>query len=296
MKQSAVAVGMFDGVHRGHQALVGELKQCALTRGLIPCVITFTGHPMRHIDPMKAPKLLTSCTQKTAYLHEAGAEKVLTLDFNDALRRLTAKEFMSDISGRLNAKVWMLGFNHRFGSDRLSDFGEFERIGRDMGIEVLLARREVIDGMLDPVSSSLIRESLQQGRVEEANLMLGREYSIRGSVEQGRQIGRTIGFPTANVRPVMEEQLIPKKGAYACEAVIEGVCWPAMTNIGCRPTIGSNLASTIETHVIGFDGNLYGTGIEVRFRRRLRDERKFASLADLRAQLTKDLADCLADA
>jgi len=293
MKEVAVSVGMFDGVHRGHQAVVRELRECALSRGMSVCVITFTDHPMRHICPQKAPRLLTTCEQKIEYLRSAGADEVVALDFNEALRRLTAREFIRVISEKLNVKVWMLGFNHRFGSDGINDFDEYVRIGREMGVEVLHAGREVIGGMRKPVSSSLVREALDQGRIEDANLMLGRPYAMLGTVEAGRRIGRTIGFPTANVKPLLAEQAIPMHGAYACRAIINGVEWNAMTNIGCRPTIGYGLEPTIETHVIGFEGDLYGKEIEVRYLRRIRDERKFDSLDDLRRQLNQDLRNCL---
>ena len=293
MKHTAVAVGMFDGVHRGHQALVRELRRCAQERGLEACVITFADHPMRHICPEKAPRLLTTCSQKAQYLRQAGADEVLALDFNDDLRRLTAREFMRMISDRLGVRLWMLGFYHRFGSDGIRDFADYARIGAGLGIDVELAGMEVIDGMHLPVSSSLVREALADGRIDEACIMLGRHFSIIGTVEAGQRIGRTIGFPTANVKPLMAEQAIPAGGVYACSAVIDGAEWPAMTNIGCRPTIGQGLSSTIETHVIGFEGDLYDREIEVRFLRRLRDERKFDSLDDLRRQLNFDLKNCL---
>ncbi len=293
MSGSAVAVGMFDGVHLGHQSLVSELVHCARARGLQACVITFADHPLRSIRPDAAPMLLTTAAQKADLLRQAGADMVVTLDFDDGMRRLTAREFMAKIADDLGAKAWVMGFNHRFGSDGLHDFAAYQAIGGDLGIDVMLADRVVIDGMDEPVSSSLVRRALDQGRIDDANAMLGRQYAIIGKVETGRQIGRTIGFPTANVRPLMASQLIPQRGAYACAAIIDGRQWPAMTNIGCRPTLGDGLAPTIETHVIGFDGNLYGSEIEVRFSRRLRPERKFPTLDALRRQLALDLQSCL---
>lgn len=293
MMERAVAVGMFDGVHLGHQALVGQLAQCAKTSGLSSCVITFADHPLRQIRPEKAPRLLTTCRQKTELLRQAGADEVIALDFNDELRRLTAREFMRETKERLGVKLWLMGFNHRFGSDGISDFNEYRRIGRELGIEVELASCEVVEGIDLPVSSSLIRKSLDEGGVDQANRMLGRPYSIIGTVEEGLRIGRTIGFPTANISPEMQNQEIPKNGAYACEAVIDGQEWPAMTNIGHRPTIGEGLDATIETHVIGFEGDLYGKHVEVRFIKRLRDECRFGDLECLKKQLAFDLESVL---
>lgn len=306
MSGAAVAVGMFDGVHLGHQSLVRELAQCARERGLRACVITFARHPLLSIRPDAAPRLLTTPDQKAALLRQAGADEVIALDFTDELRRLTAREFMAKISHRLDAKAWLMGFNHRFGADGLRDFAQYQSIGSDLGVDVMLADRVVIDGMDEPVSSSLVRQAIDQGRIADANAMLGRQFAIDGIVEAGQQIGRTIGFPTANVRPLMPYQLIPKRGAYATAAIIlpqpsgnstasdsKPKAWPAMTNIGCRPTLGDGLTPTIETHVIGFDGNLYGSQMQVRFIARLRDEQKFPTLAALRRQLQSDLKSCL---
>ncbi|MCM1451282.1 MAG: bifunctional riboflavin kinase/FAD synthetase [Clostridium sp.] len=286
---AAVAVGMFDGVHLGHQSLVHQLGHFAKERGLEAGIITFSDHPLRLICPDKAPKLLTSPEKKIEYLLQAGADRAVALDFTEELRRLTAREFMREMSERMGIKAWMIGFNHRFGSDGLSDIEDYKRIGKELGIEVERARCEMLEGMDRPVCSSLIRQELILGNICQANAMLGRPYSITGAVEAGRRIGRTIGFPTANVRPKLDNALIPERGAYACIAIIDGKEWKAMTNIGVRPTIGQGLAPTIETHVIGFSGDLYGKEIEVLFLRRLRDERRFASLDELRAQLRCDL-------
>lgn len=288
--ERAIAVGMFDGVHLGHQSLVRQLRESAQKRGLRPCAITFSEHPLAYICPERAPKLLTACSQKIEYLRKAGADEVIVLDFNEKMRRLTAREFMRDLSEKLGVKLWMMGFNHRFGSDCKKDFNDYVSIGEDLGVEVELAGCEILDNMDEPLSSSLIRRNLEMGEIEHSNMMLGRPYSIIGRVEEGKQIGRTIGFPTANIKPMLAYQALPKRGAYACQAIIgHSSQWAAMTNIGCRPTIGEGLASTIETHLIGFEGDLYGKEVEVRFLSRLRGEMKFSGLDALKSQLAADL-------
>ncbi len=280
------AVGMFDGVHLGHQALVGDVCSHAKDMGGSSVVFTFDRHPLSVVAPERCPQLLTTLEQRCEYLRQAGADEVVSLTFDDDLRRLSAEEFMRMLRVEHGVRLLVLGFNHRFGHDRLQSLEQYREVGERAGVEVRRAEELVIDSCMGSVSSSAVRKALSEGEVEEANHMLGRNYSVRGCVVHGQQVGRTIGFPTANVEPEQRCQLVPKVGVYA--AYLNGM--PAMVNIGSRPTLGADLPLTIEANVLDYEGDLYGCGVEVQFVHRLRDERKFDTLDSLRAQLDLDRA------
>lgn len=286
----AAAVGMFDGVHLGHQALVADV--CAHAERLhgSSAIFTFDRHPLSLVAPERSPQLLTTVEQRCGYLRSAGADEVHVLRFDDALRRLSAEEFMRKLRIGHSVGQLVLGFNHRFGHDGLSDIEQYREAGRRAGVEVCRAEDLVIECGGSIVSSSAVRSALANGDVGAARDMLGRNFAIRGHVGNGRRIGRTIGFPTANVVPDQACQLVPEGGVYAGR--FNGL--PAMVNIGSRPTIGTSLPVTIEAHVIGYEGNLYDTAVELQLVSRLRDERKFDSLDRLRAQLTADRAAAIA--
>lgn len=288
--ETTAAVGMFDGVHLGHQALAACVKDYAEAGGRTPIVFTFDRHPREVVAPESAPKLLTPVADRLRLLEKAGAKRAYALAFDEDLRRLTAREFMLMLRGEYGVRQLVLGFNHRFGSDRLSDFEDYLRIGHGLGIDVKLCSEVAIDPEGRPISSSAIRGLLSEGRAKEAAAMLGRPYALKGIVVHGRGLGHTIGFPTANVEPAYPKQLLPAPGVYACEAKIGDLPEaPAMVNIGTRPTVeGHHL--TIEAHIIGCDADLYGQPAELRFIDRLRSEQRFASVADLAAQLSLDRA------
>lgn len=271
----------------GHQALVRSLNDLAAPQGLQSAIFTFSSHPMEVVAPGRAPLLLSTPAQKEEWLRQAGAQKVVTLDFNAALRALPARDFMRMLADNYGVKLLVMGFNHRFGHDRISDFQTYRQIGASMGMQVEQADEELADNGLH-VSSSAIRRAIAAGDIVTANVLLGRPYSIVGTVAHGQGIGRTIGFPTANVVPIMPRQLIPANGVYAAAIIIDEAIYPAMVNIGTRPTIGDALPPTIEANVIGLDADLYGMTVEVAFLQRLRNEQKFPSLADLKAQLSAD--------
>lgn len=284
------AVGMFDGVHLGHQALVADVCARARCSHGVAAIFTFDCHPLSIVAPARSPRLLTTVGQRCQYLRCAGADEVHVLRFDPALRRLSAEDFMRMLHREHDVGQLVLGFNHRFGHDGLSDLDQYRQAGRRAGVEVCRAEDLVVVSGDGVVSSSAVREALDSGCVDRARAMLGRDFAIRGHVGAGRQIGRTIGFPTANVVPDQACQLVPGSGVYAGR--LNGL--PAMVNIGSRPTIGSSLPVTIEAHVIGFEGNLYGAEVELQMVARLRDERKFDNLGQLSLQLDRDRADALA--
>lgn len=285
----AAAIGMFDGVHLGHQALVADVCAHADAMHGISAVFTFDRHPLSLVAPERSPLLLTTVEQRCEYLLQAGADEAHVLRFDDDLRRLTAEEFMRMLRLEYDVAMLVLGFNHRFGHDRLADIEQYSQAGQRAGVEVCRADELVLEDCGGPLSSSAVRRALGDGDVAQARTMLGRNFVIRGCVGAGRRIGRTIGFPTANIVPEQENQFVPKAGVYAC--LFNGL--PAMVNIGFRPTLGYGLPQTIEAHVIGYEGDLYGCSAELQFVDRLRDERRFEGLEELRTQLTQDCDDAL---
>ena len=283
------AVGMFDGVHLGHQFLIDFMRREGEKRGLVPTAFTFSPHPLAVIRPGSHPRLLSTVSRRRDLLLEAGADYVKVIDFDEETRQLTAAEFLAMLHARYNVRALVLGFNNHFGSDRPEGVAPYREIGAALGVDVVQAPG-YCGGV--PVSSSIIRGRVSAGEVRGAADGLGRPYSLSGNVVGGKQLGRTIGFPTANIEVESPDLLIPANGVYACEAVLaDGGAYAAMANIGQRPTVDAEGAPvSIEAHLLGYDGNLYGENLTVRFWERIRDERRFDSVDDLRRQLEDDAA------
>lgn len=283
------AVGMYDGVHPGHRFLIDYLCVEARSRSLTPSVVTFSRHPLSLVRPLETPPLLNSLEERVNLLGEAGAEDVIMLSFNDSLRTMTASEFLSMLRRRFGIEVLVLGFNNRFGHDRVEGLEQYRTIGAAAGVDVIPAP-EYMSGS-NPVSSSAIRRKLTNGDPAAAAKLLGRYYSLRGRVVRGQHLGNTIGYPTANIRPLEEQALIPKSGVYATWVTTpDGVRRRAMVNIGYRPTVSDpdNRTLTIEAHILDYTGYLYDEEIVVEFTDFLRPERHFESPAKLRDQLAAD--------
>lgn len=290
-----VAVGNFDGVHRGHRLLLEELKRCCAAATLRPAVVTFSTHPLALIAPERAPRLLQTSSERRGALHALGLE-VIELPFTDELRHLSAHDFLQMLASRFHARLLLLGHDNRFGycgskqnsaaytaSRPLAE--EYAAMAAPMGMKVVAAPE------LPGISSSAIRKALGRGDVKGAAAMLGYPYHISAIVEHGQHLGRTLGFPTANMASKKEIQL-PAAGVYAgCAILADGSRYPAMTNIGHRPTVAAPDAPlNIESHLDGFCGDLYGQTITVEFHSRLREECRFRNLPELRNQLEQDLA------
>ncbi|MCI9607226.1 MAG: bifunctional riboflavin kinase/FAD synthetase [Muribaculaceae bacterium] len=289
-KQGCIAaLGTFDGVHRGHAFLLGHLKRMAAQRGEKSAVITFRNHPLSVIRPERVPPALTSHRRKCRLLESMGVDTVISLDFDERLRSLTAAQFMSMIKQRYGITTLLLGYDTRFGHDRPERFEDYKALGEQTGIEVISAPE--LDSEGEPVSSSRIRRAVSKGDINTANELLGHRLSLRGTVGKGKQLGRTIGFPTANIEPECPGLLIPSPGVYAVRATLpDGSSSDGMLNIGYRPTVDGSADPklTIELHVLGYEGNLYGCVLTIEFIARLRDERKFASIDELQKQLAID--------
>jgi riboflavin kinase/FMN adenylyltransferase len=280
---------MFDGVHRGHQALIASVNDYASRMSLRAMVVTFHPHPVAVLRPGSEPKLLTGYGERGRLLRECiGAEgSVVELAFDQELRHLTAGQFMSMLRDRYGVRVLVMGYNHSFGSDRIKDFEQYRTIGAELSIEVLHGK-QMCDKDIDlQVSSSTIRNELMAGHVDIAGKLLGRRYRLPGRVVSGRRVGRTIGFPTANLS-VDSALLVPAAGVYAAVTNINGQEYATMVNIGTCPTVTAVGRQTIEANIIGWSGDLYDSEIAIDFVSRLRSERKFDSLEALMHQLDDD--------
>lgn len=285
--QRTATVGMFDGVHRGHRHLI-DFAHSHTPNGA-PLVVTFPDHPLSVINPQRAPLLLTSPAEKESLLRQAGANPLL-LNFDDNLRRLTSDRFIMMLNSVYGINRLVIGFNNRLGSDLHTHPSEYADIARRHGVEIITAPE--LSALDTPINSTTIRTLLSEGKITEATRLLGHPYTISGTVGHGRQLGRTIGFPTANITPDYDRKLLPAHGVYAAMCRLDnGDTYRAILNIGSRPSVDNIPNVTIEAHIDGFDGNLYGRPLTLTPMVRLRDTRPFPSLHHLARQLQADLDD-----
>lgn len=280
----AVTIGFFDGVHRGHRYLLRELEELAAANGLSAVTVTFDCHPRQVVGKDFVPSLLTTQEEKLALLSEAFNGKVVVLPFTQELGAMSAKEFMlSVLRKELNAEMLLMGYNHQFGHGGGTP-EEYTAWGRETGIKVCVA--EALAG--EKVSSSRIRNLISQGEMEDANALLGYPYFLTGKVTGGKQIGRQMGFPTANLS-LPKQKLLPACGVYAVQVSMPDCTKQGgMLCIGHRPTIEANGEISVEVHIFDFNGDLYDAPISVDFIGKLREERHFDSLDALRQQLMQD--------
>lgn len=275
---TALAIGNFDGMHLGHQALLNKLMQTAKLQNLMPAVMTFEPHPREFFTPATAPARLRSVREKLEYLIELGVARVYIFAFNSKFASLSAQIFMQKILREsLNAKSILVGNDFKFGANRAGSVADFVTAGFD------LVDLPQVDIGGERVSSTRVRQALAHGRLQEALALLGRPYSISGKVIHGAQRGRTIGFPTANVH--MRHERPALTGVYAVK--LDGL--HAVANLGVRPTIAGIPKLSLEVHVLDFNGDLYGKHVHVEFFHKIRDEMKFDGLDALRVQIAKDV-------
>lgn len=285
---AAATIGFFDGVHCGHRYLIGRVIDEARADGLASMVITFARHPRQVIDTHYVPRLLSTPEMKIERLAETGIDRCTVLDFDRRMAALTAREFMIHIlSNRLNVRKLIIGYDNRFGHDRSESIDDYCAYGRTLGIEVVKSCGITVDGIR--VSSSVIRNAIERGDLTEANRCLGYAYTLSAHVSHGFRNGHRLGFPTANLDMDEVCQLLPQIGVYATRVRIEGECelHPAMTSVGTRPTFDGTRLS-VETYILDFDADLYGRKLEVAFLKRIRGEKKFADLQQLRTQMADD--------
>lgn len=282
----AVALGVFDGVHWGHQAIFSALTNAAKESSVHSIALTFDRHPAELLAPAAAPKYISTLEQRMELIAASGVETVLVVQFDSAFAALTRDEFLRGIlHEHLHVSHVVVGSNFVFGEGRRGDIRYLSAEADSLGISVTVAPSVVIDG--GPVSSTRIRGLIGSGDVVGAAHLLGRQFTLRGRVVAGREVGRKLGFPTANLA-VAERQVIPARGVYAVRTDVDGVCYSGVCNIGLRPTFGDGDQS-IEVHLIGFDGNLYERILDVVFVKRLRDEMTFGTTDELIRQIGVDI-------
>ena len=286
------SIGFFDGVHSGHLSLIHQVIDQAKQRGLKSGLITFPVHPSKVMNPSLKIDHLTTKEEKTQQLDQLGLDYCFLLDFTKELSQLTAREFMDTVlRKRFHVSVLYIGYDHRFGHNRSEGFEDYRRYGKELGIEVIQADAHYEAGV--DVSSSMIRRALKTGDLDLAERYLGYPYFICGKVVEGKKLGRTIGFPTANISLNSEAKLLPKDGVYAVKVGISNYnkeFW-GMLNIGVCPTVDNKAIRTIEVNILDFDGDIYGSNVKLTFKQWLRPEVKFESLELLIHQLHKDEQD-----
>ena len=286
-----VATGFFDGVHTGHRHVITQLIEAAAARGDESMVVTFWPHPRNVLQKeARSLRLLTTLAEKKQMLLGMGVDKVEVLDFTKDFSRMTTEEYLLMLKEKYGAKTVLIGYDNRMGCDA-KDADQVMETAVHVGLEAI--RTEMIPSQQGyAVSSTKIRQKIEEGDVQAASTMLGYDYSLLGVVVAGNRIGRTIGFPTANMQLYEPLKLVPGNGVYFVRVHTLGQEWYGMCNVGCRPTVGQGNARTIETHIFDFDEDIYGLDIKVTFVGKIRDEIKFASLEDLKNQLEIDKQTC----
>lgn len=289
-KPLALTIGFFDGVHLGHRFLVSELSKLAKGKGLGSAVLTFRTHPRQVLHSDYIPSLLTTAEEKIELLQSTGVDYVVVTEFTQELSQLSAQEFMRMLHDNLNVKCLIIGYDHRFGHNRSESFEDYVRFGKEIGIEVVQSSPLVVDEI--NVSSSVVRKAISEGDVAHANQLLGREYTLAGVIVKGFQVGRTIGYPTANIA-YDSCRMLPKDGVYAATVSVDNNPYNAMLYIGSRPTVNTGKIS-VEANLFDFSGDIYGKKVTVSFVERVRESVKFDSVEDLKEQLKKDEIACRA--
>lgn len=280
-------IGNFDGVHRGHQAILARLRERAVELGVPSCVVIFEPQPREYFAPETAPARLARLRDKVALLAAEGVDRVLCLAFNQRLSKLSAAEFVDTILvDGLGVQHLEVGDDFRFGCDRLGDFEFLQQAGLSQGFTVEAAQTVELDGLR--VSSTQVREALARADFAVAERLLGRPFRIRGRVLHGQKLARQLGTPTANIQ--LKRHRVPLTGVYLVSVELDGQRWPGVANIGVRPTVAGDGRAHLEVHLLDFAGDLYGRRLTVEFHHKLRDEQRFASLEALKSAIDADIA------
>jgi riboflavin kinase / FMN adenylyltransferase len=284
--RTVLSVGNFDGIHLGHQKILQAIVLRAAESAQRSAVITFDPHPLRLLRPEQAPRMIQTLAQRLDGFQQMGIDAVLVLHFDRALSLVSPEEFIERVLiDCLHVEAILVGSNFNFGYRGAGDVNLLEQFGKRKGFDVEIIPPFKIDGQV--VSSTAIRTAIMEGHVSEAIPMLGRPFSLTGTVHAGAGRGRTILFPTLNLVP--EQELLPKLGVYATECVLEGSVYQSVTNVGTRPTFNGQ-GITVESHLFGFAKEVGSGPLEVRFHMRIRDEQKFSGVDELRAQIQRDMA------
>lgn len=280
-------IGFFDGVHKGHRYLIDQVRTLALKEKKKSAIITFPVHPRKILQSDYQPELLSTLDEKIALLDSTCIDECFLLPFTPDISRLSAKKFMLQILKlQFNVSSLVIGYDHRFGHNRSEGFDDYVRYGEAMDIKVVLANALLTAD--SQISSSACRSLLLDGKVDKAAECLGYAYSITGIVVDGYKVGRTLGFPTANIKIGDSDKLLPGCGVYAVKVYLHGAVFRGMLNIGSRPTLENGDKPSIEVNILDFSGNIYQENLRVEFVSRLRDEIKFPSVESLALQLKED--------
>lgn len=281
-----VTLGIFDGLHLGHQKIVGRVLEKAREIGGVSCMVTFDPHPREVLASESAPDLLTSTEKKIQLVEELGIDALGLIHFTPEFARIEARDFVNDfLIDTLRIRAIIVGYDWRFGKGRKGDIHLLREMGEEKGFDVEKVDRVEVDGQ--PISSTFIRERVLWGDLENAAKYLGRRYSITGTVVEGSRLGREIGFPTANIEP--HHEAIPPNGIYAVWTRVGGTIKAGTLNIGYRPTVSEERKRTVEVHIMDFYQDVYGEEIEIIFVEKLREEEKFSSVEALSEQIKKDV-------
>ena len=284
---SATTVGFFDGVHKGHRYLIEQLKEHAQTMGLLSSVVTFSVHPKKILQPDSPVQLLNSYDERIRQLASIKLDYCYVIPFSQTFSETTAEDFIQNfLHKQLNVQFLLIGYDHKFGRRRTQSFEDYAKSAHACGIKVVQAK-ECYDAAA-PVSSTQIRHAIQCGDMPRAAEMLSYPYSLEGTVVFGNRLGRTIGFPTANLLMNEPDKLLPPNGVYASTAIVDGKRYASMTYIGKRPTVSSHGEKRIETHLFQFKQNLYGQNLQIELHHFIRPDKAFGSLEELREQLLRD--------
>jgi riboflavin kinase / FMN adenylyltransferase len=287
IENAVVTLGNFDGVHLGHQKIFARVKEEARRLNGRAVVITFEPHPLKILLPEKCPPLLSPLRKKLLLLEKSGIDVVLCIPFSMSFSEISPAEFVRDmLIAKIGAKKVIVGYNYHFGKGKGGDVRTLRELCEPEGVEVEVVQALTVEQT--SVSSSKIRELIREGRVEEASKLLGRDYPIIGKVVVGKKRGRSLGFPTANLE--ISDELYPRTGVYAVEVVWNGQHYEGVANVGFNPTFSPQAgAFSLEVYILDFTEDLYGQEIQVRFKKRIRDEQRFDSAAKLIDRIQKDI-------
>lgn len=288
VRNAVVTIGTFDGVHRGHQVILKDMVRKAHEIGGETVVMTFCPHPRQVLCiGDNSLRLISTQEEKIKQMDALGIDNLIVIKFTKEFSTLSSEDFIRNyIVEKIRPAMLVIGYDHHFGNNRLGDFEMLNGLGAENNFKVERVPVQDVDNVV--VSSTKIRNALQVGDIRQANSLLGHQFSYTGIVVHGMGLGRQMGYPTANLEVALEYRLIEKPGVYATFVDFDGKTLPAMTYIGRRPTVNDNRPATIESHLIGFDGDLYGKQLTLRFVDRVRDERKFNGLDELKRQINID--------
>ena len=285
-KPTVVTIGTFDGVHAGHQKIIKRLVDSAQANNLESVILTFFPHPRMVLQKESGIKLINSIEERTNILKQTGVDHLVIHPFTMQFSRITAREFVKEILvEKLKAKKVIIGYDHRFGRNRTANINDLKKFGQEFDFEVEEITRQDIEEVA--VSSTKIRTALEEGRVEKANNYLQHPFSLEGEVVKGRGLGKEFNYPTANIEIAEEYKLIPKNGVYVVRSRIEGENYFGMMSIGTNPTVGGT-SRTIESFFFKLDKNLYGKRLKIDLLVRIRDEKKFSSIEELKLAMRQD--------